>query len=107
MMNLKSFLKDESGAVTLDGFYDGVEEIPETIQKMWQDLGFSAEEFLGEVGLSAPSGEAGRSVLEQTWARATANGDTLEPGLIAHQTQGWRGASQTAGIPATGGSHWC
>jgi acetylornithine deacetylase/succinyl-diaminopimelate desuccinylase-like protein len=65
-------LHDESGTVTLDGFYDGVEETPDDIKQMWEGLGFSAKDFLGAIGLSMPSGEANRSVLEQTWARPTA-----------------------------------
>ncbi|MGI9365088.1 MAG: M20/M25/M40 family metallo-hydrolase [Rhizobiaceae bacterium] len=65
-------LHDESGAVTLEGFYDGVEETPDNIKQMWEGLGFSAADFLGSIGLSMPSGEANRSVLEQTWARPTA-----------------------------------
>lgn len=65
-------LHDDSGAVTLEGFYDGVEETPDDIKQMWDGLGFSAAEFLGSIGLSMPSGEANRSVLEQTWARPTA-----------------------------------
>lgn len=65
-------MHDDSGAVTLVGFYDGVEETPDDIKQMWEGLGFSAKDFLGEVGLSMPSGEANRSVLEQTWARPTA-----------------------------------
>ena len=65
-------LHDDSGAVTLENFYDGVEETPEDIKQMWEGLGFSAKNFLGEIGLSMPSGEANRTVLEQTWARPTA-----------------------------------
>ena len=65
-------LHDESGRVTLDGFYDGVEETPSQIKAAWETLGQTAEEFLGEIGLSLPSGEKGRSVLELTWARPTA-----------------------------------
>jgi acetylornithine deacetylase/succinyl-diaminopimelate desuccinylase-like protein len=65
-------MHDDSGTVTLDGFYDGVEETPNEIKQMWEGLDFSAKDFLGEVGLSMPSGEANRSVLEQTWARPTA-----------------------------------
>jgi acetylornithine deacetylase/succinyl-diaminopimelate desuccinylase-like protein len=64
-------LRDETGRVTLDGFYDGVEETPSNIKASWETLGRSAESFLGEVGLSQPSGEKGRSVLELTWARPT------------------------------------
>jgi len=65
-------MHDESGAVTLEGFYEGVEETPDDIKKMWDGLGFSAKDFLGDIGLSMPSGEANRSILEQTWARPTA-----------------------------------
>ncbi|MFD1744557.1 M20/M25/M40 family metallo-hydrolase [Rhizobium helianthi] len=64
-------LRDETGRVTLPGFYDGVEETPENIKASWETLGRDAKTFLGEVGLSEPSGEKGRSVLELTWARPT------------------------------------
>jgi acetylornithine deacetylase/succinyl-diaminopimelate desuccinylase-like protein len=62
---------DETGRVTIPHFYDGVSETPDDIKKMWAGLGRSDEAFLGEVGLKIPSGEQGRSVLEQTWARPT------------------------------------
>ncbi len=65
-------LRDENGAVTLPGFYDGVHETPDEIKQMWEGLGFSPEKFLGAIGLSVPAGEKGRSILEQTWARPTA-----------------------------------
>ena len=65
-------LHDETGRVTLDGFYEGVEETPANIKASWDKLGRDAASFLGEVGLSLPSGEKGRSVLELTWARPTA-----------------------------------
>jgi len=65
-------LHDETGRVTLDGFYDGVEETPAEVLEMWEGLGKTAEGFLGDIGLSIPSGEKGRSVLELTWARPTA-----------------------------------
>jgi acetylornithine deacetylase/succinyl-diaminopimelate desuccinylase-like protein len=62
---------DADGRVTIPGFYDGVAETPAAIKAMWAWLGRSDEAFLGEVGLSVPSGEKGRSVLELTWARPT------------------------------------
>jgi acetylornithine deacetylase/succinyl-diaminopimelate desuccinylase-like protein len=65
-------LRDDNGGVTLPGFYDGVQEVPAEIRKMWDGLGFSPEKFLGSIGLSVPAGEKGRSILEQTWARPTA-----------------------------------
>ncbi|MEM7299844.1 MAG: M20/M25/M40 family metallo-hydrolase [Pseudomonadota bacterium] len=65
-------LHDESGQVTIHDFYNGVEDIPADIRTQWEGLGFDAAKFLGDVGLSMPSGEANRSVLEQIWARPTA-----------------------------------
>ncbi|MEM6711522.1 MAG: dipeptidase [Pseudomonadota bacterium] len=64
-------LHDETGAVTLPGFYDGVSEVSPDVQAMWDGLDFSPKTFLGEVGLSVPAGEQDRSVLEQLWARPT------------------------------------
>lgn len=65
-------LHDDTGRVTIPGFYDGVEETPSQILKSWETLDETAESFLGEIGLSIPSGEKGRSVLELVWARPTA-----------------------------------
>ncbi|WP_246703706.1 M20/M25/M40 family metallo-hydrolase, partial [Rhizobium sp. SEMIA 4085] len=65
-------LHDETGRITLENFYEGVEETPANIKASWEKLGQSAEDLLGQVGLSVPSGEKGRSVLELTWARPTA-----------------------------------
>lgn len=65
-------MHDDTGRVTIPGFYEGVEETPTQVLKSWEALGETTENFLGEVGLSIPSGEKGRSVLELTWARPTA-----------------------------------
>ncbi len=65
-------IHDENGAVTIPGFYDGVEETPTQILQMWEGLDATPENFLGPVGLSVPSGEKGRSILELIWARPTA-----------------------------------
>ncbi|MBK1636457.1 M20/M25/M40 family metallo-hydrolase [Rhodovulum adriaticum] len=64
-------LHDDSGQVTVPGFYDGVPELPEAVAQQWRDLGFDAGQFLGEVGLSTPAGEADRSPLEMIWSRPT------------------------------------
>ncbi len=64
-------LRDADGRITLPGFYDGVPEPSKALLDGWAKLGFSEKAFLGEVGLSVPAGEKGRSVLEQTWSRPT------------------------------------
>ncbi|MBB4567796.1 M20/M25/M40 family metallo-hydrolase [Rhizobium leucaenae] len=73
-------LHDETGRVMLDGFYDGVEETPANIKASWETLGMTTEKFLGGVGLSIPSGEKGRSVMELTWARPTAEVNGISGG---------------------------
>ncbi len=64
-------LHDQTGRVTVPGFYDGVDELTPELRNQWQSLGFEPEQFLNEVGLSIPAGERGRSVLEMIWARPT------------------------------------
>lgn len=65
-------LHDKNGKVTIPGFYDGVAELPKMTKKQWQALKFSDAKFLKDVGLKEPAGEKGKSVLEQIWARPTA-----------------------------------
>lgn len=65
-------LHDDEGRVTLDGFYDGVNETPPAVLEQWKALNLDESEWLGSVGLSEPAGENDRSVLEQVWARPTA-----------------------------------
>jgi acetylornithine deacetylase/succinyl-diaminopimelate desuccinylase-like protein len=64
-------LHDDTGRVTIPGFYDGVPELPQSLRDQWQSLDFDPEAFLGQVGLSKPAGEQGRSVLEMIWSRPT------------------------------------
>ena len=64
-------LHDDSGAVVLPGFYDGVEEVPQEILDQWNTLNFDAAAFLGDVGLTTPAGERDRTPVEQLWSRPT------------------------------------
>ncbi len=64
-------LHDDQGRVTVPGFYDGVPELSNAQRAQWEDLGFDDKAFLGDVGLSVPAGESGRSVLEMLWSRPT------------------------------------
>jgi acetylornithine deacetylase/succinyl-diaminopimelate desuccinylase-like protein len=64
-------LHDESGAVALPGFYEGVEQLPQEISDQWNSLHFDAVAFLRDVGLTTPAGERDRTPLEQLWARPT------------------------------------
>ncbi|MDO6725391.1 M20/M25/M40 family metallo-hydrolase [Cognatishimia sp. 1_MG-2023] len=64
-------LHDDTGRVTVPGFYDGVPELSEDLAAQWQALGFDHAAFLGDVDLSVPAGEQDRTPLEMIWSRPT------------------------------------
>ena len=64
-------LHDDTGRITVPGFYDGVSELPDAVRAQWQNLAFDHARFLGDVGLSVPAGEADRTPLEMLWSRPT------------------------------------
>lgn len=64
-------LHDDQGRVTVPGFYDGVPELPADVAAQWQALDFDHGAFLGDVDLSEPAGETGRTPLEMIWSRPT------------------------------------
>lgn len=88
-----SDLHDDDGRVTLKGFYDGVPELDAGLRAQWDSLGFSADAFLGAIGLSIPAGEKGYSALEQTWSRPTCE--------INGMGGGYQGAGFKTVIPST------
>ena len=73
-------LQDDTGRVTLPGFYEGVDEVSAEQKAAWEGLGFDADAFLGEVGLSQLAGEEGYSALEQLWTRPTCEINGIEGG---------------------------
>ncbi|WP_289033116.1 dipeptidase [uncultured Roseibium sp.] len=85
-------LHDENGRITLPGFYDGVIDMPEDVTAMWDKLGFSAEDFLGDIGLKYMRGEKGRQALEHIWTRPTAE--------VNGMWGGYQGAGSKTVIPA-------
>ncbi|MEW9918648.1 M20/M25/M40 family metallo-hydrolase [Marimonas sp. MJW-29] len=64
-------LHDETGRITVPGFYDGVPELPDELEAQWQGLAFNHQAFLEDVGLSEPAGEQDRTPLEMIWSRPT------------------------------------
>ncbi len=62
---------DENGRVAVDGFYEGVHEVPDDLKRQWESCGFDEKLYLESVGFTQPHGEKGYSALEQQWARPT------------------------------------
>ncbi len=63
-------MHDDSGAIAVPGFYDGVKDPPADILDRWRTLGFDESGFLASAGIAAATaGETGRSILERTWSR--------------------------------------
>ena len=71
MSRVIAALHDETGRVTVPGFYDGVHDLPDALRAQWDALEFDHAQFLGDVDLSLPTGETGRTPLEMTWSRPT------------------------------------
>jgi acetylornithine deacetylase/succinyl-diaminopimelate desuccinylase-like protein len=72
LAKILSGLHDDTGRVTVPGFYDDVDELPDTLRQQWQALSFDHAKYLGDVGLSVPAGEQDRTPLEMIWSRPTA-----------------------------------
>ena len=64
-------LHDDSGRVTMPGFYDGVKDLPADIKAQWAKLNLTPESFLKPIGLSVPAGEKDRLLIEQLSSRPT------------------------------------
>jgi len=68
---IASFHDPETGRVAVDGFYEGVHEVPDDLMRQWESCGFDEQAYLSSVGYSQPHGETGFSTLAQQWARPT------------------------------------
>jgi acetylornithine deacetylase/succinyl-diaminopimelate desuccinylase-like protein len=72
LVELLAKAKNADGVVQIPGFYDDVAEPAKAELESWAQLPFNESEFLSkEVGSTALTGEAGRTVLERTWSRPT------------------------------------
>ncbi|WP_161883692.1 dipeptidase [Deinococcus alpinitundrae] len=71
LCQIVSQLKDESGRITIPGFYDGIDEITQEERDMWAGLPHDDAAFADSIGASGLPGEAGYTTLERLWARPT------------------------------------
>lgn len=66
-----SFYNEDTGAVAVEGFYEGVEKVPAELLRQWEASGFEAKDYLDNAGYTQAHGEKDYSILEQQWARPT------------------------------------
>jgi acetylornithine deacetylase/succinyl-diaminopimelate desuccinylase-like protein len=87
LAKILSELHDDTGAVAIPSFYDGVEEIPQELADQWHELKFDGGAFLREVGLTTPAGERDRSPLEILWSRPTCEVNGIVGGYTGEGTK--------------------
>ncbi|MEI8145269.1 MAG: M20/M25/M40 family metallo-hydrolase [Alphaproteobacteria bacterium] len=80
-------LHDDTGRVTIPGFYDGVDDLPNDVRADWVALGLTAEDFLGPIGLSLPAGEKGRLLIEMIQSRPTCDANGIVGGYTGVGTK--------------------
>jgi len=80
-------LHDENGVIQVPDFYEGVTEPTPEQKAQWDSLNMDEAAFLGEVGLSVPAGETGRTVLEQIWSRPTCDVNGIIGGYTGEGTK--------------------
>lgn len=61
-------LHDAKGKVAIEGFYDGVRDIPENVRQLWGELA-KERSLIGDVDLTGGVTEEGYSSLEAMWGR--------------------------------------
>lgn len=64
-------MKDKSGRVKIDGFYDDVVDLRPEERAEWEKLPFNEKKYRQELGAPKLFGETGYSTLERVWARPT------------------------------------
>jgi acetylornithine deacetylase/succinyl-diaminopimelate desuccinylase-like protein len=70
LIELLSKVRDESGKITIPGFYEDVKPLPQT-EKAHIKLDFDHNDYLATFGIKASGGEQEFSPLERNWIRPT------------------------------------
>jgi len=76
-------LVDEQGKVRVPEFYDDVIPLSDHERRQLAMLPFDENEYLGQLGVSGSTGEAGYTALERRWARPACDVNGLSSGYQA------------------------
>lgn len=87
LASLIAGLHDERGRVTVDGFYDDVQELSEGERANLRALPFDEDNYRAEVGAPELFGEDGSSTLERLWTRPTLEVNGLWGGYTGEGTK--------------------
>src|SRR6187431_430841 len=71
LAQMLSQMKDKSGRIKIDGFYDDVVELRQEERDEWARLPFNEKKYKQELGAPKLFGETGYTTLERTWGRPT------------------------------------
>lgn len=92
LSTLLAGLHDDEGRVTIEGFYDGVHEIPDGVRQQWRELSRQPELF-ADVDLTGGVVEESYSPIEAMWGRPTVD--------INGITGGNQGPGERSVLPGT------
>ncbi len=81
LCRLLAGLKDDSGRISVAGFYDDVLELTDEERAAIGRVPFDEAAFRREVGIEATPGEPGFTLLERLWARPTLDVNGLSGGF--------------------------
>jgi acetylornithine deacetylase/succinyl-diaminopimelate desuccinylase-like protein len=82
LARLIASLHTPDGRVAVDGFYDGVRDVPPAERDALAKLPFDPEAFLASTGSPALFGEPGFTTLERLWVRPTLDVNGMWSGFI-------------------------
>ena len=92
LCRMMAALIDDRGRVTIPGFYDGVDPLPDDERDQLASLQYSEDDLKRQLDVDALSGEEGFSALERRWVRPTYDINGL--------TSGYQGEGAKTMLPA-------
>jgi succinyl-diaminopimelate desuccinylase len=92
LCRMMAALIDDRGRVTIPGFYDGVDPLPDDERDQLASLQYSEDDLKRQLDVDALSGEEGFSALERRWVRPTYDINGL--------TSGYQGEGAKTVLPA-------
>ncbi|MEZ4666387.1 MAG: dipeptidase [Anaerolineae bacterium] len=91
MAQLIHSLHHDDGKIAIEGFYDDVRPLFESVRQEIRNLPYDGETYLRSIGATEQVGEPGYSILEQQWTRPTVE--------VNGMWGGYQGAGSKSVIP--------